>query len=64
MQQTSLQNQMSIKILPNDDVTSLTRKEVIAGDRAGLPPNCYIVPMVVLEKPIPARTSKTVKRTK
>jgi hypothetical protein len=55
---------MSIKILSHDDVTSLTRKGVITGDRAGLPPNCYIVPMVVLAKPIPARSSKRVRRAK
>jgi hypothetical protein len=64
MEQTSLKNQVSIKILSNDDVTSLTRKGIIISGPAGLPPNCYIVPMVVLEKPIPVRNAKKVRRTR
>jgi hypothetical protein len=64
MQQTTLKDQMSIKILSNDDVTSLTRKGVITSNRIGLPPNCYIIPMVVLDKPIPARSAKRARRSK
>jgi hypothetical protein len=56
MHQTRLKNQKTIKVVPDDHETSVPGG-VITGDRLALPPNCYIVPMTVLEKPIPIRKS-------
>ena len=52
MNQTRLKNQMTIKVLPEDQAAAVPGG-VVTSDQAALPPNCYIVPMVVLEKPIP-----------
>ena len=61
MPQTSLKNQKSIKVMPEDQAAAVPGG-VITSDQAALPPNCYIVPMVVLEKPIPL--SKPKKKTR
>jgi hypothetical protein len=61
MQQTRLKNQKSIKIMPEDQAATVPGG-VITSEQAVLPPNCYIVPMVVLEKPIPIRKSAKKKR--
>ena len=57
MQQTRLQNQKSIKIVPENQADTVPGG-VITNDQTTLPPNCYIVPMVVLEKPILVPKSK------
>jgi hypothetical protein len=44
-----------------DDEAATVPGGVITSDQAVLPPNCYIVPMVVLEKPIPVPKSRTKK---
>jgi hypothetical protein len=58
MQTTRLKNQKSIKVVPEDEAATVPGG-VITSDQSALPPNCYIVPMVVLDKPIPApKTTK------
>ena len=52
MYQTSLKNQKSIKIIPENQGEAVPGG-VITNDQTTLPPNCYIVPMVVCAKPIP-----------
>ncbi len=52
MQQTRLTNQKSIKVLPDDQAAGVPGG-VITSDQTALPANCYIVPMVMLDKPIP-----------
>ena len=61
MPQTRIQNQKSIKVLPEDQAATVAGG-VITSDQTALPPNCYIMPMVVLEKPIPL--PKSAKRVK
>ncbi len=57
MPQTHLKNQKSIKVVPEDQVSAVPGG-VTTSDQSALPPNCYIVPMVVLEKPIQLPKSK------
>ncbi len=57
MHQTRLLNQKSIKIVP-DNQAQIVPGGVITNDQTNLPPNCYIVPMVVLEKPVSASKPK------
>jgi hypothetical protein len=52
MEQTQLKNQRSIKIVPEDQGAAVPGG-VITSEQSALPSNCYIVPMIVLEKPIP-----------
>jgi hypothetical protein len=61
MQETRLKNQRSIKIVPDDQAAAVPGG-VITNNQTRLPPNCYVVPMVVLEKPIPIPVRKK-KRT-
>ena len=61
MQQTHLKNQKSIKVLPDDQAGGVPGG-VVTGDQSALPSNCYIVPMVVLEKPVPLPKTKKKKR--
>jgi hypothetical protein len=57
MPQTSLKNQKSIKVMPDDQAATVPGG-VITSDQSALPPNCYIVPMIVLEKPVPLPKTK------
>jgi hypothetical protein len=59
--QTSLKNQKSIKIVPADQDASVPGG-IVSSDRAALPPNCYVAPMVPLKKPIPVRKKTRKKR--
>jgi hypothetical protein len=52
MNRTHLRNQKTIKVMPSDQAAVIPAG-VISSDHLALPPNCYIVPMVVLDKPIP-----------
>jgi hypothetical protein len=61
MQQTRLKNQKTIKIVSEDQAV-LVPGGVITNNQSTLPPNCYIVPMVVLDKPLPVSTPKKKKR--
>jgi hypothetical protein len=54
MPQTSLKDQKSIKVASENE-GAIVPGGIITSEKSALPPNCYIVPMVVLEKPIPAR---------
>lgn len=57
MQQTRLKDQKSLKVVPEDQAFAVS-DGVITSEQLALPKNCYIVPMVVLAKPISARKSK------
>lgn len=57
MKETQLRNQKSIRVVTNDEKL-LVPSGVISSDQAELPPNCYIAPMIVLEKPIPIKKRK------
>ena len=57
MQQTRLKNQKSIKIVSEDEAVAVPGG-VITSEQTALPSNCYIVPMVVLDKPIPLPKTK------
>jgi hypothetical protein len=61
MPQTRLTNQKSIKVVPEDEAATVPGG-VITDGQSALPPNCYIVPMVVLEKPIPIKRQKKSRR--
>ena len=57
MPQTRLKNQKYTKIMPDDEAATVPGG-IITSDQAAMPPNCYIVPMVVLDKPIPIKKRK------
>ena len=61
MQQTRLKNQKSIKVVTEDQAAAVPGG-IITSDQTALPPNCYIVPMIVLNKPIPLSKSTKKKR--
>jgi hypothetical protein len=53
MNETILASQESIKVLPNDEVTPTGCRIVSSKDalESGLPENCTVIQMKVLEKP-------------
>ena len=57
MQQTRLKSQKSIKVVSADQGLAVPGG-VITSDQTALPSNCYIVPMVVLDKPIKVSKAK------
>ena len=61
MNQTHLRNQKSIKVVSEDQAVAVPGG-VITSDQTALPPNCYIVPMIVFDKPIPLSKHKKKKR--
>lgn len=61
MEQTRLKNQKSIKVVSEDQAVAVPGG-IITSDQTALPPNCYVVPMVVLDKPIPLSKSSKKKR--
>jgi hypothetical protein len=61
MPQTRLKNQTSVRVVREDE-RALVPGGVISSEQSELPSNCYIVPMVVLDKPIPIKRRKKTRR--
>jgi len=57
MNETILARQESTKVLPSDEVTLTGRRVVSSRDalESGLPENCTVIRMKVLEKPEPIK---------
>lgn len=61
MEQNQLKNQKTIKVVSEDQAAAVP-EGVITSEWLPLPPNCYIAPMIVLDKPIALRKSAKKKR--
>jgi hypothetical protein len=61
VKQTQLRDQTSIRVV-TDDEKPLVPGGVISSEQSELPRNCYVVPMVVLDKPIPIKRRKKARR--
>jgi hypothetical protein len=48
----------TIKVIPSDDVLLVPGGEIRTDRENGLPENCFIVPMQVLDEPEPVRTPR------
>jgi hypothetical protein len=46
----------------SEDQAAAVPGGVITSDQLALPPNCYVVPMVILDKPVPLPKAKKKKR--
>jgi hypothetical protein len=51
--QTRLTDQPSIKVLAEDEILPVPADLIRNDDERGLPANCFIVPMQVLDEPEP-----------
>ena len=60
---TTLKNQRSIKILPPEQAHLAPGGRIDSERMNGLPKNCIIMPMVVLDKPEPIKRRRKRKKT-
>jgi len=51
--QTRLTDQTSIKVVGEDDILPVPAEQIRNDEDRGLPANCFIVPMLVLDQPEP-----------
>ena len=51
--QTRLTDQTSIKVVGAEDILPVAAEQIRNDDGGGLPANCFVVPMQILETPEP-----------
>jgi hypothetical protein len=55
MHQTQLKNQTTIRVISPDEVVVVPTGQIRSDRDDGLPGNCFVVPMVILEEPEPIK---------
>ncbi len=60
MNETYLKNQVAIKILAESEKTSVEERRIESDKAITLPEGCFVIPMIVLDKPEPIKVRRKV----